>query len=224
MVLFQKCVRWFGPSIKMAPTAELSLALDPMGNSHKNFLVWNQLLNWNQTLIKESLDGSLPKLCLVVPPSNHDGCTAVLSLTQDPMGNSHKNHLVWNQQLNQNQTLMKQSLYGPLPKLCPAVALSHQDGCHSAVALLLKAALIQVNDYRLLGASGLAHLAFRPCELLPSLFVRRRSVNISHLNLLLRNHWANCSQTLGELSLDGPLPKLCPVIPTSNQDGRQAKN
>jgi hypothetical protein len=24
--------------------------------------------------------------------------------------------------------------------------------------------------------------------------------------------------------LDGLLPKLCPVIPTSNQDGRQAKN
>jgi hypothetical protein len=24
--------------------------------------------------------------------------------------------------------------------------------------------------------------------------------------------------------LDGPLPKLFPVIPTSNQDGRQAKN
>ena len=43
---------------------------------------------------------------------------------------------------------------GPLPKLCPAVALSHQDGHHSAVALLLKAALIQVSDYRLLGASG----------------------------------------------------------------------
>jgi hypothetical protein len=45
-------------------------------------------------------------------------------------------------------------LDGLLPKLCPAVALSHQDGHHSAVALLLKAALIQVNDYRLLGASG----------------------------------------------------------------------
>jgi hypothetical protein len=27
-----------------------------------------------------------------------------------------------------------------------------------------------------------------------------------------------------EWSLDGPLPKLCPVIPASNQDGRQAKN
>ncbi len=38
---------------------------------------------------------------------------------------------------------------GPLPKLCPAVALSRQDGRHSAVALLLKAALIQVSDYSL---------------------------------------------------------------------------
>jgi hypothetical protein len=33
-----------------------------------------------------------------------------------------------------------------------------------------------------------------------------------------------CNQTLVEWSLGGPLPKLCPVIPTSNQDGRQAKN
>jgi hypothetical protein len=49
-------------------------------------------------------------------------------------------------------------LDGPLPKLCPAVVLSHQDGCHSAVALLLKAALIQVSDYRLLGASGFIKL------------------------------------------------------------------
>ena len=46
----------------------------------------------------------------------------------------------------------------------------------------------------------------------------------SHKNLLLRNHWANCNQTFVGWSLDGPLPELCPVIPTSNQDGRQAKN
>jgi hypothetical protein len=39
-------------------------------------------------------------------------------------------------------------IYGPLPKLCPAVVLSRHDGRHSAVALLLKAALIQVSDYR----------------------------------------------------------------------------
>jgi hypothetical protein len=38
--------------------------------------------------------------------------------------------------------------------LCPAVALSR----HSAVALLLKAVLIQVSDYSLLGASGFSFL------------------------------------------------------------------
>jgi hypothetical protein len=52
----------------------------------------------------------------------------------------------------------------------------------------------------------------------------RPSINISHFNLLLKNHWANCYQTIVEWSLDGPLPKLCPVIPTSNQDGHQTKN
>jgi hypothetical protein len=29
---------------------------------------------------------------------------------------------------------------------------------------------------------------------------------------------------LSKYALDGPLPNLCPVIPTSNQDGHQAKN
>ena len=114
-------------------TADLSLTQDPMGNSHKNHLVWNQLLNWNQTLIRQSLDGPLPKLCLMVPPSDQDGCTAILSLTLDPMGNSHKNRLVWNQQLNQNQTLMEQSLDGPLPKLCPAVAPRWPPQCSCVV-------------------------------------------------------------------------------------------
>jgi hypothetical protein len=50
----------------------------------------------------------------------------------------------------------------------------------------------------------LDHLAFRPCELLSSLFVRRPPVHISHVNLLLRNHWANCNQTFVEWSLGGP--------------------
>jgi hypothetical protein len=52
---------------------------------------------------------------------------------------------------------METSLDGPFPKLCLAVTLSRQDGRHSAVALLLKAALIQVSDYRLLGASALSN-------------------------------------------------------------------
>jgi hypothetical protein len=69
-------------------------------------------------------------------------------------------------------------LDGPLPKLCPAVALSRQDGCHSAVALLLKAALIQVSDYRLLGAFGLlwtpSHFfmeTLKTCAIVPTLVV-----------------------------------------------------
>ena len=134
MVLFQKCVRPFDQD---DPHSRTQLNIGPYGKFTY------------QTLIKQSLDGPLPKMCLVVPPSDQDGCTAELSLTQDPMGNSHKNHLVWNQQLNQNQILIESSLDGPLPKLCPAVMLSHQDGHHSAVALLLKAALIQLSDYRL---------------------------------------------------------------------------
>jgi hypothetical protein len=38
MVLFLKCVRRFGPSTKIALTAELSLTWNPMGNSHTNLL------------------------------------------------------------------------------------------------------------------------------------------------------------------------------------------
>jgi hypothetical protein len=38
-------------------------------------------------------------------------------------------------------------------------------------------------------------------------------------NLPLWNYWANLSQSLLKWFLDGPLPKLCPVIPTSNQGG-----
>jgi hypothetical protein len=46
----------------------------------------------------------------------------------------------------------------------------------------------------------------------------------SHKNPLVRNHWVNSNQTLVEWSLDSPLPNLCPVNPTFNQDGRQARN
>ena len=100
-------------------------------------------------------------------------------------------------------------------------------------------------------APFLAHLAFRPCELLSSLFVRRPSVNISHFQLTWPlGHVSYChhfssvvrpsifhilifsSETIGPIATklwwNGPwVPsplKLCPVIPTSNQDGCQAKN
>ena len=64
------------------------------------------------------------------------------------------------------------------------------------------------------------HVSF--CHHLSSVIVHPSYV--VNFNLLLRNHWANCSQTLVEWYLYGPLPKLCLLIPTSNQDSRQAKN
>ena len=49
----------------------------------------------------------------------------------------------------------------------------------------------------------------RPYELLSWVSVRRPSVNFSHLNLLLWNHWTELNQTCQKCSLDGPLPDLC---------------
>ena len=71
---------------------------------------------------------------------------------------------------------------------------------------------------RFLADLAKGHVSF--CHHLAPVVCRK----LSHLNILLRNHWANCNQTLVEWSLDGPLPNLYLVIPTSNQYGRQAKN
>ena len=57
----------------MAATAELSLTLDPIGNSFKNLLVWNYLLNWNKTLLKMSYNGLLSELYPMTPSTNQDG-------------------------------------------------------------------------------------------------------------------------------------------------------
>jgi hypothetical protein len=44
----------FGLSIKMAPTTELNLKLDPMGNSHKNLLLRNHWANCTKLLWNDS--------------------------------------------------------------------------------------------------------------------------------------------------------------------------
>ena len=67
----------------------------------------------------------------------------------------------------------------------------------------------------------LAHLASRPCELLPSLFIRPSAFHILIFS----------SETTGPIATklwwNGPWVapfQMCQVIPTSNQDGHQAKN
>jgi hypothetical protein len=63
MVLFQKCVKRFGSSIKMAPTAELALweIHIKIFSSETTGPIAIKLL-WND-----------PKLCPVIPISNQDG-------------------------------------------------------------------------------------------------------------------------------------------------------
>jgi hypothetical protein len=59
---------------------------------------------------------------------------------------------------------------------------------------------------------------------MPDIILEEDHPRIISANLVEIGYWANCNQILVEQCLDGPLPKLCPVIPTSSQDGHQVKN
>ena len=120
MVLFQKCVRRFGPSIKKAALR------DPMGNSHKNLLLRNHWANCNQTFMEWSLDGLLPN-CVRWSRLPTKMAT---KLKIEKRGMKLKKLLLWNYWANLNQTLLKRSLGGPLSKLCPSVPSCIQDGHH----------------------------------------------------------------------------------------------
>jgi hypothetical protein len=73
--------------------------------------------------------------------------------------------------------------------------LSHQDGCHSAVALLLKAALIPVSDYRLLGASGFIKF---------SNFNTFRLIFKKKMTILSKFGYVKLSSAVGAILVDGP--------------------
>ena len=63
-----------------------------------------------------------------------------------------------------------------------------------------------------------------PCELLPSLGVRRlSSVNFSHFKLLLRKKLADWIRTQQECSLDGPLQSYCFSFQSDIQYGCQGQ-
>ena len=91
----------------------------------KNLLLWNRSANFDKTLVECSLDGPLPKLCPMTPPSNQDGRQAK---NRKKGGWNFKNLLLWNYKANPSQTLLKWSLGGPFPKLCPTTPTSDQYG------------------------------------------------------------------------------------------------
>jgi hypothetical protein len=67
---FQNCVRWSRLPTKMAT----KLKIEKRGMKFKkNLLLWNYWANLNQTLLKWSLSGSLPKLCPAFQISDQDG-------------------------------------------------------------------------------------------------------------------------------------------------------
>jgi hypothetical protein len=145
-----KCVRQSCSPTKMAATVQLRC-------------YWKQL--WSRWAITGSWEPLVIELSTAVQPSWSEG-----RITRHNFGRGLSNDYfikVWFQLSNWFQTrrFLCEFPIGSYVKLSSAVGailvegpnrltLSHQDGHHSAVVLLWKAALIQMSDYRLLGASG----------------------------------------------------------------------
>ena len=97
--------------------------------SHFNLLLRNHSASCNQTLVEWSLGGPPLENCVRwsrLPTK----MAAKLKIEKGGM-KYLKNLLLWNHWANLNQTLLKWSLGGPLPKLCLAFLTSDQDGRHS---------------------------------------------------------------------------------------------
>jgi hypothetical protein len=65
MAPFQNCVRWSRLPTKIAAKLKIEKRGDEI---FKNLLLWNYWANLNQTLLKWSLGGPLPKLCPTLRP------------------------------------------------------------------------------------------------------------------------------------------------------------
>jgi hypothetical protein len=132
-----------------------------------------------------------------------------------------KNLLLWNYWANLNQTLLKWSLGGPLPKLCPAFHstkvwlqlakwfLRRRFLCEFPIGSYVKlssavgAILVGVLKCRTHIWKGTTQESFQ--QSLVEIFDKR-----SHLNLLLWNRWTKLNQTWQGWFLGGSLSKLCP--------------
>jgi hypothetical protein len=179
MVLFQKCVQHFDPSTKMAPTAELRLVGSRDHRTH---------------ILKGAIQGPFHQSLVAIDP--------VVSEEKSVMGISK--NLLLNCWAILNQTLLKWSLGGPLPKVFPAFQTSEAPTSWLEVG---------ITEHKFGRGPSKNHFSKIGWYWLSSF--RREE----HLNLLLWNRWTKLNQTWQGWSLGGSLSKLCPTAPPSIQDG-----
>jgi hypothetical protein len=121
---------WNGPW--MAPSKIVSSGPDFQPRWPPSFKVWFHLSNWFQTrrFLCEFPIGFYVKLssavgAILVKGTNRRTYFWKRTIKGDEV---KKNLLLWNYWVNLNQTLLNWSLGGPLPKLCPTLQTSDQDG------------------------------------------------------------------------------------------------
>ena len=85
--------------------------------------------DFNQTLLLLSLDGALPKICLITLTSNQYGRHA----KNRKKGGWITKIFSWNHGSNFNQILLKWCFGGLLSKLCLTVPTPDQESCHSGI-------------------------------------------------------------------------------------------
>jgi hypothetical protein len=145
------------------------------------------------------------------------------------MGNSHKNLLVWNLRVAQLEPNFdkiaigwssSKNVSGDTRRFLWKFPIGSYVKLSSAVATILVGSMKCRTQFW----KGTTQGSFQQSLVEIGSVVSEEKILFypmgnSHTNLLFRNHWANCNQTLVEWSLGGPFPKLCPVILTSNQRG-----
>ena len=161
-----------------------------------------------------SLDGPLPKLCLVIPTSNQDGRQAK---NRKKRGwNLKKNLLLWDYRANLNQTLLKWSLCGPLSncvrqrrpvsKMAAMTKIeisSNGQNCSILSQKVPKFELYKHNDELFNIYYGIFYELWTFADFDRLCKLEKGGMKLKK-NLLLWNYWANLNQTLLKWSFCGP--------------------
>jgi hypothetical protein len=187
----------------------------------KILLLWNYSANLNETLMKWSLGGFLPKLCPAFQTSDEDGRNSRLEdgTTGHIFGRGpSKDHStkVW---LQLAQWFRKRRYLCEFP-IGSYVKLS------SAVGSILVEGLNRRTRFSTWTIQGLFHQNLVLIEQMvwdKKILKIEKGVMKFKKNLLLWNYSANLNETLLRWSLGGPLPQLNPAFQTSDRDGRHSR-